>query len=175
MTASPFPLSLLPMRSRRWIVVLWACFAARLIFYSSMLPLWEGYDEWAHFAVVRDMVVHGHLLVPRDAPIPRDVEASFQLAAVPWEMRSLPLPSETQDGYWGLSREERHRRERTLAAMPPAWGREDGTGTFPAYEALQPPLYYWLMSPMLWLCRCLGVRLVGEVLALRFQIGRAHV
>jgi hypothetical protein len=78
-------------------VVLWACFLARLLFYSAMLPLWEGYDEWAHFSVVRQMAVGGHLLVSREAPIPRDVEASLQLAPVPWELRSLPPPAVTQD------------------------------------------------------------------------------
>jgi 4-amino-4-deoxy-L-arabinose transferase-like glycosyltransferase len=149
------------------MVVVWACLAVRLLFYSAMLPLWEGYDEWAHFAVIRHMVTGGVPLVSRQAPIPRDVEASFQLAAVPWEMRSLAPPSYTQDAYWQSSRAERERRERALRAMPAEWGRGDGTGRFTAYEALQPPLYYWLMAPALWICRGLGVGLVGEVLALR--------
>jgi hypothetical protein len=150
------------------MVVVWACFAARLFFYSAMLPLWEGYDEWAHFAVIRHMAVQGQLLVARQTPIPRDVEASFRLAAVPWEMRSLPPPSWTQDGYWELGREERERRELALRAMPAAWAREDGAGAFATYEALQPPLYYWMMAPALRACRGVGAGLAGEVLALRF-------
>jgi hypothetical protein len=150
------------------MVVVWAGFAARLLFYSAMLPLWEGYDEWAHFAVIRQMAVHGQLLVPRQAPISRDIEASFQLTAVPWEMRSLPPPSLTQDGFWALSGEERKRRERAVRAMPAAWGREDGSGAFPAYEALQPPLYYWMMAPVLLACRGLGAGLAAQMLALRF-------
>jgi 4-amino-4-deoxy-L-arabinose transferase-like glycosyltransferase len=151
-------------RSQRWIVAVWACFLVRLWFYCAMLPLWEGYDEWAHFAVVRHMAVDGPWLVSRDAPVPRDVEASFQLAAVPWEMRALAPPSYTQDGYWRLSAEERARRMRALHAPS---GREDGSGAFRSYEALQPPLYYWMMTPALWICQWLGVGLVGQVLALR--------
>jgi len=158
----------LPMRSQRLMVVVWACFAVRLLFYSATLPLWEGYDEWAHFAVIRQMAVHGQLLAARQAPVPRDVEASFQLAAVPWEMRSLPAPSLTQDGYWGLGPQERARRARALRALAAAWGGEGGTGRFTAYEALQPPLYYWMMAPALWVCRSLGAGLVAQVLALRF-------
>jgi hypothetical protein len=148
------------------MVAVWACFLARLLFYSSMLPLWEGYDEWAHFAVVRQMAFGGRLLVARDAPIPRDVEASLQLAPVPWELRSLPPPAVTRDQYWTLNRDERERRESALRTMPAAWGRDDGSGPLRAYEALQPPLYYWLMVPVLWVFR--GFSLLAQVLALRF-------
>ena len=150
------------------MVVVWACFAARLLFYSAMLPLWEGYDEWAHFAVVRHMVTSGELLVSRQTPIPQDVEESLQLAPVPWEMRSLGPPFYTHDDYWTLSRAERELRESELHTMPPARGGEDGTGAFAAYEALQPPLYYWIMAPAMWVSRGLGAGLLGQVLALRF-------
>ena len=153
-------------RQRQWIVVLWACFLARLLFYSAMLPLWEGYDEWSHFAVVRQMVFGGHVLVSREAAIPRDVEASLQLAPVPWELRSFPAPALTQDEYWKLPAEERARRRLALRTMPHSWGREEGTGGLQAYEALQPPLYYWVMVPVLWLFREYG--LLAQVLALRF-------
>jgi 4-amino-4-deoxy-L-arabinose transferase-like glycosyltransferase len=150
------------------MVVVWAGFTLRLLFYSAMLPLWEGYDEWAHFSVIRHMAVKGVLLPVREAPIPRDVEASFQLAAVPWEMRSLPPPSLTQDQYWELSRAEREGRERELRAMPAAWGREDGQGPFTSYEALQPPLYYWIMAPAMLAIRGMGAGLAAQVMALRF-------
>ena len=147
------------------MVVLWACFFARLLFYSAMLPLWEGYDEWAHFAVVRQMALGGHLLVSREAPIPRDVEASLQLAPVPWELRSLPPPAATEDEYWKLAPEERARRQSAVRTMPATWGREDGTGVLKAYEALQPPLYYWIVAPVLRSWR--GSGLLAQVLALR--------
>ncbi len=51
--------------------------------------------------------------------------------------------------------------------MPASWSRENGTGTLTAYEALQPPLYYWLMTPLLALLRGLGAGLMAQVLALR--------
>src|SRR5580698_5348334 len=112
-------------RSRRWMTIVWACFLARLMFYSAMLPLWEGYDEWAHFAVVRQIAFGGHLLVSRGAPLPRDVEASLQLAPVPWELRSFAPPAVTRDDYWNLPFEERERREQALRSMPAAWAAED--------------------------------------------------
>jgi Dolichyl-phosphate-mannose-protein mannosyltransferase len=99
----------------------------RLVFYAAMLPLWEGYDEWAHFSVVR-MVAHGDLLPSRDAAIPADVDVS---------VRSAPRP----------------------------WGASDPGPRLTAYEALQPPLYYWLMAPLL---RIFGsASLLTQVMALR--------
>jgi hypothetical protein len=115
---------------------------ARLVFYAAALPLWEGYDEWAHFSVVR-MVAHGDLLPSRDAAIPADVDASLRAVPVPWELRYLPAPAHTHDG----------------PGAPGAWPR------LTAYEALQPPLYYWLMAPLL---RIFGAAsLATQVMALR--------
>jgi hypothetical protein len=116
----------------RWILTIWACGLIRLGWYATVLPLWEGYDEWAHFAVVRTMS-EGHLLVARDAPIPDDVDASLRAGPLPWELRGLR------------------------------------TGPWPrltAYEALQPPLYYWLMAPVLWCFR--RASLWTQLLALRY-------
>jgi len=93
------------------IVAIWACFLARLGFYATVLPLWEGYDEWAHFSVIRAMAMEGRLLPPRDQPLPRDVERSLLLAPVAWELRGLPFPSLTQDAFWRLPAEDRAKRE----------------------------------------------------------------
>jgi hypothetical protein len=166
------------------VVGIWACFVARLAFYSSMLPLWEGYDEWAHFSVIRNMAASHEALVERDAPVPRDVEASLQLAPVPWEMRYLPPPWLTQDSYWSLPPEMRARREAAFRAMPPAWSRQAGGGPFRAYEALQPPLYYWMMTPVerllgasslavqVMTLRWLSVLLASLAVPLVFAVGR---
>jgi 4-amino-4-deoxy-L-arabinose transferase-like glycosyltransferase len=166
------------------VVAIWACFLARLAFYSSMLPLWEGYDEWAHFSVVRHMAVNHEALVGRDAPVPRDVEASLQLAPVPWEMRYLPPPWLTQDSYWSLPPEMRAHREAAFRTMPRAWSRQMGSGPFLAYEALQPPLYYWMMTPFerllgasslavqVMTLRWLSVLLASLAVPLVFAVGR---
>jgi hypothetical protein len=130
------------------IVPVWTCFLLRGAFYSAMLPLWEGYDEWAHFSVVR-AVAGGKLLPDRGRPVPRDVEESLRLAPVPWEMRSYPAPMVTHDAWWTLPDAERRSREAALRAMPRDWQHQHGSGSLIAYEALQPPLYYWLAAPFL--------------------------
>ena len=155
-----------PMHTRWWLALIWGCFLARLAFYAAMLPLWEGFDEWAHFAVIRAMAVRGELLAARDSPIPRDVEASLQTAPVPWDMRHYPRPYVTEDEYWGLPAETRQQREAQFQAIPARWSREAGAGGLTTYEAFQPPLYYWMMAPVLRLME--GRSLAEQVMALRW-------
>lgn len=153
----------------RWLLAsIWICFLFRGWFYASMLPLWEGYDEFAHFGVVRALTAKGILLVPRDQPGPRDVEESLKLAPVPWEVRGWDVfrSSLTEEAYWGLPPEERRRREARLRDMPPSWEGEDSVGGVSAYEALQPPLYYWLMAPALYALK--GSGLLAQMMLLRW-------
>ncbi|HMC58587.1 MAG TPA: hypothetical protein VKJ01_05295 [Candidatus Solibacter sp.] len=153
----------------RWLLVsLWICFLFRGWFYASMFPLWEGYDEFAHFGVVRAMIAKGILLPPRDQAGPRDVEESLKLAPVPWEVRGWDVfrNSLTEEAYWRLPPEERRQREARLRDMPPGWQREDSVSGVSAYEALQPPLYYWLMAPALYALK--GSGLLAQVMVLRW-------
>ena len=172
---------------RRWLLIsLWICFVLRGWFYASMLPLWEGYDEFAHFGVIRAMG-KGIVLPPRDQRGPRDVEESLRLAPVPWEVRGWDVfrASLTEEQYWALPSGERRDRELRLRSLPEAWASEESTAGISAYEALQPPLYYWLMTPVVWvlsgaglLAQVMAVRWLGVVLAslavpLTFAIARA--
>jgi len=153
----------------RWLLVsLWISFLFRGWFYASILPLWEGYDEFAHFGVVRAIALHGRVLVPRNQPGPRDVEESLRLAPVPWEVRGWDVfrQSLTEEAYWRLPPQDRRRREALLRDMPLSWAREDSAGGVSAYEALQPPLYYWLMACVLHLLR--GSSLLAQVMILRW-------
>jgi 4-amino-4-deoxy-L-arabinose transferase-like glycosyltransferase len=132
-----------------------------------MFPLWEGYDEFAHFGVVRAMVTKGILLVPRDQAGPRDVEESLRLAPVPWEVRGWAVfRSSTEEQYWALPSAERHSREARLRNLPHSWAGEDSTAGISAYEGLQPPLYYWLMAMPLYMLK--GFGLLAQVMWLRW-------
>jgi 4-amino-4-deoxy-L-arabinose transferase-like glycosyltransferase len=157
---------MIQMRTGWLVAAIWACLAARLAFYSAAVPMWEGVDEWAHFAVVQDVALKGELLASRDHPIPRNIEASLGLVPLPWELRRFSAPAVTHDAWWQLSGEDRLRRRQALLNLRPAWALEKGSGAFSNYEAQQPPLYYWTMAPCLWLMR--GCSLPAQVLALRW-------
>jgi hypothetical protein len=146
--------------------LIWICCVIRLSFWAAALPLWEGYDEWSHFAVIRATAFEGRLVASRDAPVQRDVAASLELAPVPWELRYFTKPSITQDDFWLLSAAERTAREQAFDSMPVLWSHEASAGSLTQYEAQQPPLYYWLLAPVMLAAQ--NWSLSGQVMLLRF-------
>ena len=67
------------MPGRRAIVLLWICFLARGVFYCVALPLWEGFDEYAHFAYVQHIAAGNWLIAP-ETSANGEVERSIVLA-----------------------------------------------------------------------------------------------
>ncbi len=147
------------------VVFICACFLARLLFYASVLPIWEGYDEWAHFSVISSMASSGRMLVTRDQLPPRDVVTSLHLAPVPWDMRNAPGPVATEESFWDLAKDTREQRAAEFKHIPDEWSGQQAPG-FTTYEALQPPLYYWLMTPIFRATRGLG--LAAQVFTIRY-------
>lgn len=131
------------MPARLWIV--WALFLVRGAFYSTMLPLWEGWDEYAHFAWLQHWIDRGALPRASD-PISREIERSMQLAPLPYELGWIGSPFLTHEQWWALSPADRSKRTRQLRSISPELVREPSAYPFRFYEAQQPPLYYWLAS-----------------------------
>jgi 4-amino-4-deoxy-L-arabinose transferase-like glycosyltransferase len=146
------------------VIFIWACFLARGIFYCAALPLWEGFDEYAHFAYVQKIAAgHGWFVLPETRGN-REIELSISLVPMPWVLR-LDLPAhETYESYWRLPVEERRSREHRLAALPRSLATQDSVNSLPV-ESQQPPLSYWLMAPVY--AMLAGLTLPARVLALR--------
>lgn len=148
------------------LAALWVCVLAKLIFYSSFVPLWEGYDEFAHFAFVEHLFDQHALPDPRTAMLPPDIAESLQAGPVPWTIRSW-IGSVAHDDFW---------QGRRAAAGPPAAQR--------LYEAQQPPLAYLVYAipyavfhsaglPMrVWIVRIAGSLLASFVIPLGFVFAR---
>ncbi len=166
--------------------MIWICFLLRGIFYSVLFPLWEGYDEYAHFGFVQHMATSDSL-PNTTTPLSKEVEESLKLAPLPWLLHDLPAPHLTHDDYWRLSAEERARRQEQLLRLPTEWSREPGTAGLQHlanWEAQQPPLYYWLLSLPLraarsWslperviLLRLLGLALASLTVPAAFLVAR---
>jgi hypothetical protein len=126
------------------VLFVWICFLVRGVFYCAALPLWEGFDEYSHFARVQHVAAGRWLAAPGDTAS-REVERSIELAPMPWATRSDALRREIHESYWKLPAEERARRERETAALRGELARTVGVHAVPA-EWQQPPLSYWLMA-----------------------------
>jgi hypothetical protein len=128
---------------RVWL--LWLVFLARGSFYCVLLPLWEGWDEYAHFAYVQH-ASETWALPGFDTKVSREIDESMRLAPLPYELRWIGPPYLTLAQWFALPAAERDSRARALAALPPEWARQPAEHPFVFYEAQQPPLYYWLMA-----------------------------
>ena len=132
----------------RILAAVWLCFIARALFYCSVIPMWEGFDEYSHFAMIQRIALRPGLPDLRTAAISRQVTASLELAPVPWIVRDPSRGWLSHDQFWQLPAEERARRSAELRALPSAWANEDSFPPLQLWEAQQPPLYYWMIAPV---------------------------
>ncbi len=148
------------------LLIIWACFLLHGWFYAAAFPLWEGFDEYSHFALIQFIASHGSLPHPRTANSSEQVAQSLRLTPVPTAMEDFAPGLTTHDDYWQLPAGERSRRQEVLSALPPALATREADPRLPLYEAQQAPLYYWLASPIY--RATAGLSLPSQVVLLRF-------
>jgi hypothetical protein len=168
----------------RTVAAVWLCFIARALFYCSVVPMWEGFDEYAHFAMIQRIALHPGLPDFRTAAISRQVAASLELAPVPWIVRDPSKGWLSHDQFWQLPPDERTHRSVALRALPAAWAAENSAPPLQLWEAQQPPLYYWIVAPIyrmirglelptqVWILRCLTALMVSIVIPCAFFAAR---
>src|ERR1051326_6735464 len=96
----PLPKPQIRMQHQFLIFVLWLCFLIRGVFYCSVLPLWDGFDEWAHFAVADYMSATRNALVDRDMRVSKEINLSLQLVPLPRGMTAIIPPGVRREVYW---------------------------------------------------------------------------
>ena len=110
-----------------------------------MMPLWEGWDEYAHFAWLEHRNEKGTL--PKyTTPVSREIEASLEVTPLSEELKWMGPEHFSYREWWALPAGERAARSERLAALRGELRAEEPRGALVFYEAQQPPLYYWLMS-----------------------------
>jgi len=167
------------------LVFLWLAFVVRGLWYSALMPAWEGYDEPFHFSALQH-VASGRGMPQADTLVSLEVQNSLHLLPVPWELQfqSIPKPLATYDDFWRLTLAERNRRMDALRALPPEQGAHPAAEPIRNYESQQAPLYYWLVAiPLGWmkampllsrvyLLRILNVLLASAVVPSVWSIAR---
>jgi hypothetical protein len=141
------------MRPKKLLYVVWLCFVLRSVFYCTVFPMWEGFDEYSHFAVIQHIFFHRDIPDARTANSSRETAGSLVLVPVPWLIHDNDHGLLSYEGYWRLPRTERVDRIQKLETLPSAWAAEDADPKLPLYEAQQPPLYYWLLMPFYWILK----------------------
>ena len=151
------------MRSPAVYRLLVAYAALNAVLYSTLLPLWEGFDEPFHFGYVQQLANGQGLPDARTARLSREVWQSILCAPASVPVKSNLPQVVTYAEYFSWPAERRSAVQQSLRDIPrdDRWQLSDAGN----YEAHHPPLAYLLLAiPERLLA---GVPLPSRVLILR--------
>jgi hypothetical protein len=167
------------------LAAIWCIFVVRGVFYSTVLPIWEGYDEPFHFAFVQYLVASNRFPIPTTL-VSREIQTSLYSLPLPWTLQKLASanPVFSHDMFWKLECQQRENLQHQFRQIPKQWANESATEPIRNYESQQPPLYYVLFSLPLsnmgslelvsrvWWLRVLSVLVASFVVPVGFLVGR---
>jgi len=153
-----------PLHHATLLVIVWLAMLLRGLFYCVEQPIWEGFDEWAHFAYIQH-IAECHSLPPRTELVSSQIRRSLKLVPLSRPAAEAFPGAVTHEAFWHLPAAERIRRRNELFRLSAQYQMNDASPIARQYEAQQPPLYYVILAPVYLLVRPLS--LPSQVLALR--------
>jgi hypothetical protein len=96
----------MPTRYRILLAAIWLIFLIRGAFYCNLIPLWEGFDEWGHYAFVEHLRLHPGTLPRTTDGVTEEIRRSVQSARIRHEASDPLMLFEAQQPplyYWILS------------------------------------------------------------------------
>jgi hypothetical protein len=94
------------MPTRYYLAALWLAFVVRGAFYCNLIPLWEGFDEWGHYAFVEHLRLHPGTLPRTTDGVTEEIRRSVQSEPIRHEASDPMRLFEAQQPplyYWILS------------------------------------------------------------------------
>lgn len=143
---------------------------AQAALYSSLLPLWEGFDEPWHYGYVQHFAIAHELPVLGRTRLSKEIWNSMLTCPVSHVVHASWPELQTFDAYFALPSEARARERRALESLPPsdAYLPSDHAN----YEVQQAPLAYavlaipdWLLRSRPLLTRILWLRMINAILS----------
>jgi len=130
----------LPPKYIRLLLLLYGLFNAAL--YSSLLPLWEGFDEEFHYGYVQYLGAHARFPVLGQTGLSEEINRSLDLLPMSFVMKqNLRLTTvRTFDQYFALDPAERHRLYAAARRLPPALAGQENPRYSQNYEVHHAPL-----------------------------------
>ena len=115
----------------------------------AMLPIWEGFDETAHFSYIQQVADNGKLPLDGKDPISTDIEQYYEYAPVPQAL-SVEFMSKdrlTYESFFSKPAKFLSRSKEFIHSTRDS-PRKYAPGRGYSWEAQHPPLYYILLSPV---------------------------
>ncbi len=122
----------------RFCALMIALFLARAVFLLSVLPPFEGWDEYQHIAYVAHLIEHNSPPVHGEATVPRSLYPALV---------RYPQPKLAVDQIGAIGAMEYHAYWERVRAGGSTEVRATAPN-IPLYQAQHPPLYYQLIAPL---------------------------
>jgi hypothetical protein len=146
------------MHAHRWLLGVTAYGLVNAALYSSLLPLWEGFDEAFHYGYVQELSTRRSLPALGRSMLSDEIDASLRIAPLSFVVQRTIPEATTFSGFFALTAQDRAERRAHLFALAPALRlTASPRGN---YEAHQAPLAYALLAipDRLWSSQPLPVR-----------------
>ncbi len=92
--------------ARYYLMAIWLIFQVSGAYYCQLIPLWEGFDEWGHYAFVEHLRLHPGTLPRTTDRVTEEIRESVQSAPIRHEAQDPMMLFEAQQPplyYWILS------------------------------------------------------------------------
>lgn len=93
-------------RNFLYLVAIWMVFLLHGTYYCYLIPLWEGFDEWGHYAFIEHLRLHSGALPRTTNGVSEEIRQSVQSAPIRHEATDPMMLFEAQQPplyYWTLS------------------------------------------------------------------------
>jgi Dolichyl-phosphate-mannose-protein mannosyltransferase len=90
----------------RTLLAIWLAFLIHGAYYCRLIPIWEGFDEWGHYAFIEHLRLHPWTLPRTTDGVTQEIRKSVQSAPIRHEAQDPMLVFEAQQPplyYWILS------------------------------------------------------------------------
>jgi hypothetical protein len=136
----------LPAKYTRALLLAYGLLNAAL--YSSLLPLWEGFDEEFHYGYVQYLGVHDRFPVLGKTGLSEEINRSLDLLPMSFVMvENLHLKGvRTFDQYFALDSPARRQLHDQAQQIPPDLRLQENARYYGNYEVHHAPLAYLLMT-----------------------------
>jgi len=134
-------------------ILLIILFVVQGIIFSGMYPLWEGYDEYAHFAFIQHVAEEKILPTYQDY-LSNEIVYTFEKTPMSNSLRwnAFYVNNEhllsSYSNYWDSFDINEIQNNRKLISSQPLESRINSEPRVPIYEAQQPPLSYIVHVPV---------------------------
>jgi hypothetical protein len=116
------------------------------VLYSSLLPLWNGFDEPFHYSYIETLVLSHTFPKLRHTPITTEIKDSIALVEVSRFLQEMVPGSISVEQWSQLPRIEKQRRRSQLTVLSPRLRSQPSD--LLNYEAQQAPFAYMMAAPV---------------------------